>query len=106
MAILTIVPEPSEYTKAVLFTDDWAGHSNLPHQSDTMEKLMGDVVYGNRKSYVMYYGTSRWPPAIRVAIPSHIAEDKNTHDILIQNLKSQCEIPSYWSHILSTEPIG
>ncbi len=49
MAIRTIVPEPGEYTKAVLFTDDWVWHSNLPHQSDTMEKLMWDIVYGNRK---------------------------------------------------------
>ena len=93
-AILTIVLEPGEYTKPVLFTDDEAWHSNLPYQSDTMEDLMGDVMDGIRKLHVVYYKPYSWSPAIRVEIPSYIAEDKDKLDILIQNLKSQCEIPS------------
>lgn len=93
-AILTIVLEPGEYTKPVLFTDDEAWHSNLPYQSDTMEDLMGDVMDGIRKLHVVYYKPYSWSPAIRVELPSYIAEDKDKLDILIQNLKSQCEIPS------------
>jgi hypothetical protein len=53
MAILTIVPELCEYTIVVLFIDHWVWHSNLPHQSDTPEKLMWDMVYGKRKLYAM-----------------------------------------------------
>ncbi len=41
MAILTMVLEPDEYTKPVLFMDDEAWHSNLPYQSDAMEEMMG-----------------------------------------------------------------
>jgi hypothetical protein len=93
-AILTIVLEPGEYTKPVLFTDDEAWHSNLPYQSDRMEELMGDVMDGIRKLHVVYYKPYRWSPAIRVEIPSYIAEDKDKLGILMQNLKSQCEIPS------------
>ncbi len=93
-AILTIVLEPGEYTKPVLFTDDEAWHSNLPYQSDTMEELMGDVMDGIRKLHVVYYKPYSWSPAIRVEIPSYIAEDKDKLGILMQNLKSQCEIPS------------
>jgi hypothetical protein len=93
-AILTIVLEPGEYTKPVLFTDDEAWHSNLPYQSDTMEELMADVMDGIRKLHVVYYKPYSWSPAIRVEIPSYIAEDKDKLGILMQNLKSQCEIPS------------
>jgi hypothetical protein len=93
-AILTIVLEPGEYTKPVLFTDDEAWHSNLPYQSDTMEDLMGDVMDGIRKLHVVYYKPHSWSPAIRVELPSYIAEDKDKLGILMQNLKSQCEIPS------------
>ena len=93
-AILIIVLEPGEYTKPILFTDDEAWHSNLPYQSDTMVELMGDVMDGIRKLHVVYYKPYCWSPAIRVEIPSHIAEDKDKLGILMQNLKSQCEIPS------------
>ena len=93
-AILTIVLEPGEYTKPVLFTDDEAWHSGLPYQTDTMEELMEDVMDGIRKLHVMYYKPYSWSPAIRVELPSYIAEDKDKLDILMQNLKSQCEIPS------------
>ncbi len=93
-AILTIVLEPGEYTTPILFTDDEAWHSNLPYQSDTMEDLMGDVMDGIRKLHVVYYKPYSWSPAIRVEIPSYIAEDKDKLGIVIQNLKSQCEIPS------------
>jgi hypothetical protein len=93
-AILTVVLEPGEYTRPILFTDDEAWHSNLPYQSDTMEVLMEDVMFGIRNLHVMYYKPYSWSPAIRIEIPYYIAEDKNKLDLLIQNLKSQCEIPS------------
>ncbi len=93
-AILTIVLEPGEYTTPVLFTADEAWHSNLPYQSDAMEDLMGDVMDGIRKLHVMYYKPYSWSPAIGIELPSFIAEDKDKLDILMQNIKSQCEIPS------------
>ncbi len=93
-AIHTIVLEPGEYTTPVLFTDDEAWHSNLPYQSDKMEDLMGDVMDGIRKLHVVYYKPYSWSPAIRIELPSYIAGDKDKLGILIQNLKSQCEIPS------------
>ena len=55
---------------------------------------MGDVMDGIRKLHVTYYKPYRWSPAIRIELPSYIAEDKDKLDILMQNIKSQCEIPS------------
>jgi NurA domain len=93
-AILTIILEPGEYTKPDLFTEEDAWHTNLPYQNDILENLMGDVIFGIRKLYVMYYKPYNWSPAIRIEMPFYIAENKNKLEILLQNLKHQCAIPS------------
>ena len=93
-AILTMVLETGEYTKPLLFTNEEGWHHNLPYQNDTLEELMGDVIYGIRKLHVVYYKPHPWSPAIRIELPFYIAEDKNKLEILLHNIKCQCEIPS------------
>lgn len=93
-AILTIILEPGEYTRPDLFTDGEAWHTNLPYQNDILENLMGDIIFGIKKLHVMYYKPYNWSPAIRIEMPFYIAEDTNKLEILLQNLKHQCQIPS------------
>ena len=97
-AILTMVLEPGEYTKPMLFTNEEGWHSNLPYQNENLEKLMEDIISGIRKLYVMYYKPYKWSPAIRIEMPFYIAEDENKLEILLQNIKQQCEIPSILEH--------
>ncbi len=40
------------------------------------------------------YKPYSWSPVIRIEIPFHVAEDKDKLDLLMQNIKSQCEIQS------------
>ena len=89
-----MVLETGEYTKPLLFTNEEGWHHNLPYQNDILEELMGDVIYGIRKLYVIYYKPHSWSPAIRIEVPFYVAEDKNKLVVLLQNIKRQCEIPS------------
>jgi hypothetical protein len=93
-AILTMLLEPGEYTEPVLFTHDEAWHSNLPYQDNMLETLMGEVIFGIRNLYVMYFKPFPWSPALRIEMPYYIANDEENLEILLQNIKQQCEIPS------------
>ncbi len=94
-AILTMVLEPGEYTKPLLFTHEEAWHStNFPYQNNTLEGVMEDIIFGIKNLYVVYYKPFIWSPAIRIEMPFYIANDEDKLDQILQNLKHQCEIPS------------
>ena len=93
-AILTMLLKPGEYTEPVLFTHDEAWHSNLPYQDNTLETMMADVIFGIRNLHVMYFKPFPWSPALRIEMPYYIANDEENIEILLQNLKQQCDIPS------------
>jgi hypothetical protein len=94
-AILTMVLEPGEYTKPLLFTHDEAWHStNLPYKNNILEGLMEDIISGIKNLYVVYYKPFAWSPAIRIEMPFYIANDEDKLNQLLQNLKQQCGIPS------------
>jgi hypothetical protein len=93
-AILTMLLKPGEYTEPLLFTHDEAWHSNLPYQDNTLETIMGDVIFGIRNLHVMYFKPFHWSPALRIEMPYYIANDEENLEILLQNISQQCEIPS------------
>jgi hypothetical protein len=98
-AILTLILNEGEYTipKPFALQENW--HKKLPtidndKHNDELENLMTGVINEIKGLHVIYYKPYKWSPAIRIEIPSSVANDNNRLYALLQAIKNQCSIPS------------
>ena len=93
-AILTLILDPGEFTRPKLFTSEEGWHIRLPYEDDELRRLMNQVISGIKNLSVIYYKPHSWCPALRIEIPSAVANDETKLNSILTNVKNQCQTPS------------
>jgi hypothetical protein len=93
-AVLSLVLNPGEYTQPMLFTDKDAWHVKVPYEDKTIRVLMQEIVKGIRQLSVLYYKPHSWSPALRIEVPSGVAQNHEKLSAVLENIKIQCKSPS------------
>jgi NurA domain len=93
-AILTLILDPGEFTRPKLFTSEEGWHVRLPYEDEELRVLMQQVISGIKNLSVIYYKPHPWCPALRIEMPSAIADDETKLNSILINIKDQCQTPS------------
>lgn len=94
-AFLTNVLGTGEFTEPVDMqkpNSEW--HLGNPNNRKDIEELIDDIIAQLNQIKVMYYKPARWMPALRIELPSAVAQNRNRMAVVLIALKNECCNPS------------
>ena len=93
-AILSLILEPGEFTIPTVFANKDKWHEKIPYEDDELRLIMQNVIEGIKELNFLYYKPYSWTPAIRIEVPSKIAEDDKKLSSILFNVKTQSDVPT------------
>jgi hypothetical protein len=93
-AILSLVLNPGEFTRPLLFTHKEAWRVQVPYEDHRLRYLMQEVIDGVKQLHFLYYKPYDWSPALRIEVPHNIVKNRVKLNGILEAVKTQCKIPS------------